>query len=153
MWPDPRDVVQSPGVIPKMSVLDLCCGDGYFTAPLAKLVGGNVYALDLDPLMIELAKAEVARLHTSVLKWICADARDAPQHITESVDYILMANTFHGAGPIRVNGNHSGHDPTAWLVLGCQLARPSAGTDNSAQPTARTQIGPADVARSAPSCR
>ncbi|PSH61589.1 class I SAM-dependent methyltransferase [Phyllobacterium sophorae] len=94
-WPDPRDVVQSPGVIPEMSVLDLCCGDGYFTAPLAKLVG-NVYALDLDPLMIELAKAEVARLHTSVLKWICADARDAPQHITESVDYVLMANTFHG---------------------------------------------------------
>ena len=78
-----------------MSVLDLCCGDGYFTAPLAKLAG-NVYALDLDPLMIELAKAEVARLHTSVLKWICADARDAPQHITESVDYVLMANTFHG---------------------------------------------------------
>lgn len=67
LWPNPRDVVQSLGVIPKLSVLDLCCGDGYFTAPLANIVGGNVYALDLDPVMIELAKAEVARLHTSVL--------------------------------------------------------------------------------------
>ncbi len=96
LWPDPLDVVQLLGVIPEMSVLDLCCGDGYFTAPLAKLVGGKVYALDLDPVMIERAKEEVARLNTSVLKWICADAQDAPQHITEPVDYVLMANTFHG---------------------------------------------------------
>ncbi|WP_315975700.1 methyltransferase domain-containing protein [Phyllobacterium sp. A18/5-2] len=69
-------VVQSLGVIPKMSVLDLFCGDSYFTAPLAKLVGGNVYALDLDPLMIELAKAEVAQLNTSVPKMdLCRCAR------------------------------------------------------------------------------
>ncbi|WP_315975695.1 class I SAM-dependent methyltransferase [Phyllobacterium sp. A18/5-2] len=52
LWPDPLDVVQNLGVTPKISVLDLCCGDGYFTAPLAKLVGGNVYALDLYPVII-----------------------------------------------------------------------------------------------------
>ena len=35
-----------------MTVLDLCCGDGYFTAPLAKLVLGKVIALDIDCRML-----------------------------------------------------------------------------------------------------
>ncbi len=96
LWPDPEDMLRQIGVEPDMTVLDLCCGDGYFTAPLARLVSGRVYALDLDPLMIERAKAEVARQQASVLQWICADAREAATLLPEPVDYVLMANTFHG---------------------------------------------------------
>ncbi|WP_245425644.1 class I SAM-dependent methyltransferase [Phyllobacterium brassicacearum] len=96
LWPDPEGVLRQVGVEPDMTVLDLCCGDGYFTAPLARLVGGRVYALDLDPLMIERAKVEVTRQDTSVLQWICADAREAATLLPEPVDYVLMANTFHG---------------------------------------------------------
>lgn len=96
LWPSPADVLHRIGITPDMTVLDLCCGDGYFTAPLAKIVGGKIYALDLDPAMIALAKAEVARQDTTVLKWICADAQSASQHLIEPVDYVLMANTFHG---------------------------------------------------------
>lgn len=96
LWPDPAEVLRKLGIRPGMAVLDLCCGDGYFTAPLAKLVEGNVYALDLDPEMISQARAEVARLDGSVLGWICADAREAGNHLAEPVDYVLMANTFHG---------------------------------------------------------
>ena len=96
LWPSPADVLHRIGITPDMTVLDPCCGDGYFTAPLAKIVGGKIYALDLDPAMIALAKVEVARQDTTVLKWICADAQSAAQHLSEPVDYILMANTFHG---------------------------------------------------------
>lgn len=96
LWPDPRAVLEALGILPGMTVLDLCCGDGYFTAPLAELVAGKVYALDLDEAMIEMAKAEVARQGASVRKWIRADARDIAAHLTEKVDYVLMANTFHG---------------------------------------------------------
>jgi len=46
--------------------------------------------------MLEAAKAEVARLGASVLWWICADAMALTLHLTEPVDYVLMANTFHG---------------------------------------------------------
>ena len=38
LWPDPEGVLRQVGVEPGMTVLDLCCGDGYFTAPLARLV-------------------------------------------------------------------------------------------------------------------
>ncbi len=96
LWPDPIEILQCLGIQPEMTVLDLCCGDGYFTAPLAKLVSGRVYALDLDPAMIELARAEVARQGASVRRWICADAREVAQLLPEPVDYVLMANTFHG---------------------------------------------------------
>src|SRR3546814_15814251 len=80
-----------------MAVLDLCCGDGYFTARLAKIVGGHVYALDLDPGMIEQARVETARLGAAVRQWIVADARLMAKLVPEKVDYVLIANTFHGA--------------------------------------------------------
>jgi ubiquinone/menaquinone biosynthesis C-methylase UbiE len=96
LWPRPTDVLERLGIRPGMTVLDLCCGDGYFTAPLAKLVDGRVYALDLDPGMIEQAKVEVERLGGTVREWINADAREIASLLTQPVDYVLMANTFHG---------------------------------------------------------
>lgn len=96
LWPDPQDMFQKLRITPEMTILDLCCGDGYFTAPLAKLVAGNVYALDLDEAMIETARAECLRQGVSAKEWICADARDVATYLPEKVDYVLMANTFHG---------------------------------------------------------
>ena len=37
LWPDPEATLRAIGVRPGMTVIDLCCGDGYFTAPLAKM--------------------------------------------------------------------------------------------------------------------
>lgn len=96
LWPDPERVLRALGIEPHMTVLDLCCGDGYFTAPLARLVDGKVCALDLDLKMIERAKAEVVRHGASVQQWINADALDVAWHVSGPVDFVLMANTFHG---------------------------------------------------------
>ena len=96
LWPDPEGVLRKLGVEPGMTVVDLCCGDGYFTAPLAGLVSGRVYGVDLDPAMLEQAKAEVLRAGATVRKWIRADARDLAGLIPEKVDFVLIANTFHG---------------------------------------------------------
>ena len=49
LWPDPEAVIGLLGVKPTMTVVDLCCGDGYFTAPLARIVDGKVYGVDIDP--------------------------------------------------------------------------------------------------------
>ena len=96
LWPDPEGILRQIGIKPEMTVLDLCCGDGYFTAHMAKLVEGKIYALDLDPQMIERAEAEVALQGASVRRWICADALQLAESVPELVDYVLMANTFHG---------------------------------------------------------
>jgi len=96
LWPDPSSVLRSLGIQPGMTVVDLCCGDGFFTAPLAKIVGGKVYAIDIDWQMLDRARAEAVRQGASVAAWICGDARDVAQLVPEPVDYVLIANTFHG---------------------------------------------------------
>jgi ubiquinone/menaquinone biosynthesis C-methylase UbiE len=96
LWPHPEEVLRAVGIRSGMLVLDLCCGDGYFTAPLAKLVEGKVIALDIDCDMLDRAKAEVARIGATAKRWICADALAVASHVTEPVDLVLIANTFHG---------------------------------------------------------
>lgn len=96
LWPHPEDVLRAVGITPSMTVLDLCCGDGYFTAPLAKRVRGKVIALDIDCEMLERAKVEVVRAGATVQRWICADAVALKSQIAERVNFALIANTFHG---------------------------------------------------------
>lgn len=96
LWPHPEEVLRAVGIRSGMTVLDLCCGDGYFTAPLAKLVEGKVTALDIDCGMLDRAKVEVTRIGATVDRWICADALALASHVTEPVDLVLIANTFHG---------------------------------------------------------
>lgn len=96
LWPDPESVLRKLGAAAGMTAVDLCCGDGYFTAPLAQITQGRTYALDIDPEMLGRADAEIARAGTSALKLIHADARDLPKLLPEKADFVLLANTFHG---------------------------------------------------------
>src|SRR5712671_2007335 len=59
LWPDPAEVLAEIGVRPGMVVIDLCCGDGLFTPPLAR-VAGRVYAIDIDPVMLDRARVRTA---------------------------------------------------------------------------------------------
>ena len=96
LWPDPAATLRALGITPDMTVLDLCCGDGWFTAPLAVLTGGRCYGLDLDPKMLDMARDEVASAGAQVAGWIEGDARELPALLPEKVDFVLIANTFHG---------------------------------------------------------
>jgi SAM-dependent methyltransferase len=75
LWPDPSKIIVEIGVEPGVVAIDLCCGDGLFTVPLAR-VAKRVYAIDIDPVMLNRARSRVA------------EAR--------AVDYVFLANTFHG---------------------------------------------------------
>jgi SAM-dependent methyltransferase len=96
LWPDPSGLLRGLGVRADMTALDLCCGDGYFTVPLARIVGGRVYALDFDSDLISQARGEAEWQGVTMVQWIIADARDVAAVIREPVDYVLLANTFHG---------------------------------------------------------
>jgi SAM-dependent methyltransferase len=96
LWPNPTAVLRSLGIRNGLSVVDLCCGDGYFTAPLSALTGGRCIALDVDAVMIERARAEVARLRVPSPRWICADAMALADVIEPGVDVVFMANALHG---------------------------------------------------------
>ncbi len=98
LWPDPKRVLEQVGVVAGMRVIDLCSGDGYFSAPMGQLVGdGTVFAVELSTEMMDAARAEVERAGVRNVRFIQGDAMKVAELISEPVDLVLIANTFHGA--------------------------------------------------------
>jgi SAM-dependent methyltransferase len=77
------------GVAPGVVAIDLCCGDGLFTVPLAN-IAKRVYAIDIDPVMLDRARARVAETRSP-----CA-RRSRPN--TAPSRSIRMVATFGEAG-------------------------------------------------------
>lgn len=95
MWPDPRSVLVEMGVEVGTVVVDLCCGDGLFTAPLCAMAS-RVYAIDIDAEMLHRGKRLVADASASNCEFIVADAMHIRAVVPAFVDYVFLANTFHG---------------------------------------------------------
>lgn len=95
LWPDPDSVIKALQIHPGMTVIDLGCGDGYFTASIARQIApDHVTGLDLDATMLTQAQAACAGMTNC--GWLQGDAMVLRTLITTPVDYILIANTFHG---------------------------------------------------------
>lgn len=73
--------------------LDLGCGPGYFTLPLAEMVK-TVYALDISKEMLDICKMRASELDLNNIEYILSDSEkiDLPDN---SVDNILMCNIYH----------------------------------------------------------
>ena len=95
LWPDPIGVLRQVGIKQGMRVVDLCCGDGHFTRPLCELVTpGEALAMDLDPGLLQQAAQACAE--QSNFRPLLGDARLLPSRIDGQVDFVFIANTFHG---------------------------------------------------------
>ena len=95
LWPDPGQTLATLGAGPGMDVVDLCCGDGLFTAALARMAR-RVAAIDIDPRMLDLARAKVAATGAGNCTFIEGDAYEVSTHVPWPADLVLIANTFHG---------------------------------------------------------
>ena len=95
LWPDSPTILAEMGVEPGMVAVDLCCGDGLFTVPMVR-TAKRVYAIDIDPTVLERARARVRRASADNCKFVVADAMAVDAVVPEQVDYVFLANTFHG---------------------------------------------------------
>jgi ubiquinone/menaquinone biosynthesis C-methylase UbiE len=95
LWPDPGKVLAEMGVEPGMVAVDLCCGDGRFTVPLVE-VAKRGYAIDIDPTILDRARSRVAAAGPTNCEFVVADAMTVDAVLPEPVDYVFLANTFHG---------------------------------------------------------
>lgn len=95
LWPNPLELVLKLNLTEEMSVLDLCCGYGYFTLPLSS-IASTIYGLELEAELIDQAKHEALTRGITKCHWIVGDAMRLRDLMPEPVDYILLANTFHG---------------------------------------------------------
>jgi SAM-dependent methyltransferase len=95
LWPQPEKVLADLGIEPGMDVVDLCCGDGLFTAPLTR-TARHVVAIDIDSEMLDAARSRIAAAGAANCEFVEGDAYAVVELVHGPVDFVLMANTFHG---------------------------------------------------------
>jgi SAM-dependent methyltransferase len=96
-------------------LLDLACGPGRLALALASSFS-EVWAIDLEPEMIEAGKADAARRGVNNVRWIVGRVEDlqAPQGTFELV---AAGEAFH-----RLDQQHVARQALGWLVPGGGLA-------------------------------
>lgn len=109
LWPDPAKVLSAVGIKAGMNVIDLCSGDGWFTLPLAQ-IARTVIAIDIDSALLDAAKIRIAeRGGRANVTFIAADAYDLATATRDPVDYVFLANAFHGV-PDKARLSRAVHD-------------------------------------------
>jgi ubiquinone/menaquinone biosynthesis C-methylase UbiE len=95
-WQRPLEVVAALELRRGERVADIGAGTGYFTAPVARLVGPQttVYAVDVEPRMIDYLRQRAAREGLRNIELVLAEPRD-PRLPPAGVDTILIVNTWH----------------------------------------------------------
>jgi ubiquinone/menaquinone biosynthesis C-methylase UbiE len=75
----PIRILEGAGIRPGQEVLEIGCGTGFFTIPVAELVGdkGRVYAVDPHPLAIEQVTRKIQAARLTNVRLIRADATEA----------------------------------------------------------------------------
>ncbi len=92
----PDSVIKALGVGPGQTIVDLGCGNGYFTLRMAKKVGatGKVLGVDIQPQMLTLLKKRAAEQGITNVVPVLATVNDSklPKN---AADLILMVDVYH----------------------------------------------------------
>src|SRR4051794_7803924 len=95
LWPEPARVLEAVGLKRNMDVVDLCCGDGWFTWEMAK-VARRVLAIDIDRNMLDVARDRFIKAGTTNCELVEGDAYELTTLAGRLVDFVFIANAFHG---------------------------------------------------------
>jgi len=93
---EPDRALDALGALAGLTVADVGAGSGYFTVRLASRVGpkGRVYANDLQPEMLKMLSARLARERTANVTLVHG-AVDDPRLPASSLDLVLMVDVYH----------------------------------------------------------
>jgi ubiquinone/menaquinone biosynthesis C-methylase UbiE len=104
MWEkyfNPKNILATLGINSAMGdVAEFGCGYGTFTIPAAKIINGNIYALDIEPEMIRITGEEAKKQGLENVKVILRDFMTQGSGLqAESVDYVMLFNILHLENP------------------------------------------------------
>ncbi|MES4785745.1 MAG: SAM-dependent methyltransferase [Nitrospiraceae bacterium] len=93
----PVQVVEALGRKAGMAVADIGSGSGYFTRRFVEAVTdqGKVYAIDVEPEMLQYVKDSVEHMHIPFTAEFILAQPDNPKLPIESVDLTFLCNTYH----------------------------------------------------------
>jgi SAM-dependent methyltransferase len=95
LFPDPARILASVGLPSDSDAIDLCCGDGWFTLQMAR-IARHVVAIDIDPHMLETSRIRLREAGIVNCEFIAGDAYQLPGMVSKPVDFVFLANAFHG---------------------------------------------------------
>jgi protein-L-isoaspartate O-methyltransferase len=93
---EPAKLMEALKVKPGMAVADVGAGSGYHTFRLSKLVGdkGKVYAVDIQPQMLDLIKTRMKDDKVTNVEPVKGTEKD-PKLPANALDLILMVDVYH----------------------------------------------------------
>jgi ubiquinone/menaquinone biosynthesis C-methylase UbiE len=78
-------------------------GYGTFTIPAAKIIRGNVYAVEIEPSMANHLKQKIISENLSNIKIQQRDfVKDDTGLPDSSIDYVMLFNILHAENPVRL---------------------------------------------------
>jgi len=96
---DPEKIIASLDVRQGNIVADFGCGTGYFTFPLAKIVGdrGVVYALDVLPQIIETieSQAKLGDMKNIIVKRVNLEKEGGSKLGNDSLDWVILKDMLY----------------------------------------------------------
>lgn len=94
----PERIIKYFDLEPGDHVADLGAGHGYFTIPMARIVGGNgkVYAVDVQKSVLDIirTKAKLESLLNIEPLWADIDHTSGLKIKNEFIDFVLISNTL-----------------------------------------------------------
>ena len=81
------------------NILDLGAGTGYIAIPAAKMVDGLVYALDIDPRMLEVIDTKAQREKITNIKSVKGNIDNIPLP-DDSIDIVIASWVLHEVKPL-----------------------------------------------------
>jgi len=93
---NPRKRLEKAGLKEGMVIVDYGCGPGRYAIPSAETVGarGRVFAVDVQPLAVQMVKQKAARKSLSNVEAILLDSYATPVEAS-IVDRVLLIDTLH----------------------------------------------------------
>ena len=92
-WQMPARVIEALQLQPGMKVADIGAGTGYFSMRLARVPGVSVFAVDIEPKMVDYLQQRARKEQLSNVTAVIAGA--ASPNLPEPVDVILVVDTYH----------------------------------------------------------
>ena len=94
---EPKAILEQVGISKKTkNVADFGSGYGTFTIPAAQMISGKIYALDIEPSMVELVETKAKELNLNNIVTVLRDFVSEGSGISDSsVDFVMLFNILH----------------------------------------------------------
>ena len=92
----PSQVLEQLQIKPGMTVVDFGCGNGFYSLPMARMVGkdGKVLAVDIQPEMLQMLKERAATEGVDNVEPILSTEKDTKLP-AEAVDLLILVDVYH----------------------------------------------------------